>query len=224
MLRTNLSTRPFYNERSVHFVLGILALIAVAALAIGAYRLVGLSSMHTSMTEAAKHDEAEVANIATQVTAIQNGINHEELEALSAATQEAKRLIDQRMFSWTEFFNRIERTLPKNVMLASVRPDVEPNVITVSMEVVGEDVAHIDNFIKQLENTGAFVEILAREEEIIEQGMYRALLRGRYLPVSDAERNEDDAANPLSPTNELRPPANPMETLMSSPNSVSQKF
>ena len=31
MLRTNLSTRPFYNERGVHGVLGVAALIVVVA-------------------------------------------------------------------------------------------------------------------------------------------------------------------------------------------------
>ena len=224
MLRTNLSTRPFYNERAVHFVLGLLGLIAIAVLVIEAYRLVSFSSIYTSMTDAAERDETEVAEVATQVTAIQSEINNDQLEALSAAAHEAKQLIDQRVFSWTEFFNRIERTLPENVMLTSVRPDIEPSLINVSMEVMGRDVAHIDDFIKQLEETGAFAELLAREEEITEQGMYRARLRGRYFPVSDAARNEGDTANALTPANELRPPANPVETQMSAPNSMSPEF
>ena len=30
MLRTNLSTRPFYNERAVHVALGLVALVVLA--------------------------------------------------------------------------------------------------------------------------------------------------------------------------------------------------
>ena len=33
MLRTNLATRPFYNERGVHLVLGVVAVLGLAVLA-----------------------------------------------------------------------------------------------------------------------------------------------------------------------------------------------
>ena len=217
MLRTNLSTRPFYNERAVHFVLVILGFVAVAVMAIGAYRLVDLARANTSMTAAAARDEAEAAEVATQAAAIRRGINDDELEALAAAAQEANRLIDRRVFSWTEFFNRIERTLPANVMLTSVRPDIEADLVDVSMGVIGREVEHIDNFIEQLEATGAFAEVLAREEEITEQGMYRALLRGRYLPINGAGEDGGGAAAPTA-ADVPPPPAAPTQTPVTAPD------
>ena len=45
--------------------------------------------------------------------------------------REANRLIDQRTFSWTEFFNHIEETLPPDVMLTSVRPIFNDGVTTI---------------------------------------------------------------------------------------------
>jgi hypothetical protein len=36
MLRTNLATRPFYNERAVRFVLGVVALIVLGVTAFNA--------------------------------------------------------------------------------------------------------------------------------------------------------------------------------------------
>ena len=213
MLRTNLSTRPFYNERAVLFVLMILGFVAVAVMAIGSYRLVDLSRANTSMTADAERDEAQAAEVATQATTIQRGINEDELEELVAAAEEANRLIDRRVFSWTEFFNRIEHTLPANVMLTSVRPDIELDLVNVSMGIIGEGVEHIDNFIEQLEATGAFAEVLAREEEITEEGMYRAMLRGRYLPIIEAadERGGADAPGAaVAPPRPTDPPPSPV--------------
>ena len=39
----------------------------------------------------------------------------------------------------------------------------------------------IDAFIEALEATGAFTDVLAREQEMTDEGTYRALLVGRYL-------------------------------------------
>ena len=105
-----------------------------------------------------------------------------ELARVVAATDEANWLIDQRVFSWTAFFNHIEETLPGGVMLTSVRPDADGEMISVAMGVVGQSVSAIDEFIAALEGTGAFVDVLAREEEVTDEGMYRTLLVGRYVP------------------------------------------
>jgi hypothetical protein len=182
MLRTNLSTRPFYNERAIHLVLIMLGFVAAAVMTLGLFRLVDLSRTNTALTTAADRDETAARETSTQVAVIQRGISDDELELLARAAQEANRLIDRRIFSWTEFFNRIERTLPANVMLTSVRPDIEPEQVTVAIGVIGREVEHIDSFIEQMEGTGAFSEILARTEEKTDEGMYRALLVGRYEP------------------------------------------
>ena len=190
MLRTNLSTRPFYNERAVHLVLLVLGLIAAAVMTLGLFRLVDLSRANTTLTAAADRDEAAARETSTQVAVIQRDIGDDELESLALAAQEANRLIDRRIFSWTEFFNRIERTLPPNVMLTSVRPDIEPDQVTVSIGVIGREVDHIDTFIEQMEGTGAFSDVLARTEEMTDEGMYRAMLVGQYepdVPGPDAE-------------------------------------
>ena len=182
MLRTNLSTRPFYNERAVHLVLIVLGLVAAAVMTLGLFRLVDLSRANTALTAAAERDETAARETSTQVAVIQRDISDDELEVLAQAAQEANRLIDRRIFSWTEFFNRIERTLPPDVMLTSVRPDIESDQVTVSIGVIGREVEHIDSFIEQMEGTGAFSEVLARTEEMTDEGMYRALLVGHYEP------------------------------------------
>ena len=44
MIRTNLSTRPFYNARAVHALLGLFAVVVIAMTAYNAVQLVRLAS------------------------------------------------------------------------------------------------------------------------------------------------------------------------------------
>ena len=196
MLTTNLSTRPFYNERAVHLALAVLGIAAVSVLAVCVVWLVDLARSNTELTAAADENERDAAGVAAQTAAIRRGIGDAELAALRDAASEANRLIDQRVFSWTEFFNRIERTLPADVMLTGVRPDHGELGVTVSVGVIGKSVADIDEFIERLEATGAFTDTLARREEITEEGTYRAELRGRYLPDRGAAPLPEPGASP----------------------------
>ena len=181
MLRTNLSTRPFYNERVVHLALGVGALVVIAVTAFNATRAWTLSKHHTELTARAEQSEAAAEEVAREAAAIRRQLDRTELETIAAAAREANSIIDRRIFSWTEFFNRIEMTLPSDVMMTSVRPEIQEDVVTVSMVVLGRRVEDIDTFMEQLEATGAFAELLARQEEITDEGMYRSALRGRYL-------------------------------------------
>ena len=185
MVQTNLSTRPFYNERPVHLALGIIALLVLGLTVFNVTQAVRLSSRNTELTERADRVEAVVADVAGQTLAIQRDINRAELDAVAAAAREANALIDRRIFSWTEFFNRIESTLPPDVMMTSVRPEIGEEEIAVSMGVLGRRVEDIEAFMGRLEATGAFAELLARQEEAAEGGMYRTALRGRYLPSAE---------------------------------------
>ena len=51
----------------------------------------------------------------------------------------------------------------------------------ISLGVVGREVDHIDEFMNQLEQTGAFSGMLAKDESREEDGTLRANLEGRYV-------------------------------------------
>ena len=56
MLRTNLSTRPFYNERAVHAIAAAVALIVLAVTAWEVVRIVRLSKYKTELNTAIRRD------------------------------------------------------------------------------------------------------------------------------------------------------------------------
>jgi hypothetical protein len=181
MLRTNLATRPFYNERAVYFVLGAVALVGLAVLASLALRVIDLSERNTAMSARAEQAERERAELSARTTEVQGGVSTVVLEEVAVAAREANTLIEQRVFSWTQFFNRIETTLPPDVMVTLVRPDIAPGSVEVTMGVVGRDLGVITHFIGALEESGAFSRVLNQTAERIEEDMYQAVLRGSYL-------------------------------------------
>ena len=63
MLRTNLSTRPFYNERAVHVWLAVIALVVVAATAFNVSRVIRYSQSDTRLATQADRDEARATDL-----------------------------------------------------------------------------------------------------------------------------------------------------------------
>ncbi len=181
MLRSNLSTRPFYNERGVHWGLAVAALVVAAVTVFNARDLVTLSARNTALAAGIARDETAARDLAREADTIRQSLDRAELEAVTQAAREANDLIDQRIFSWTAFFNVIETTLPPDVMLTSVRPRIQQGVVTITINVVGRQTEDLDLFMSALEETGAFADLLPRQEEIGDDGMHRAVLTGRYL-------------------------------------------
>jgi hypothetical protein len=181
MLRTNLATRPFYNERAVYLVLGALALVGLAVLASLVVRVMDLSARNTELSARAEQAEGERVELSARTMEVQDGVSAVALEEVAVAAREANTLIDQRVFSWTQFFNRIETTLPPDVMVTLVRPDIAPGSVEVTMGVVGRDLGAITHFIGALEESGAFSRVLNQTAELTDGDMYQAVLRGRYL-------------------------------------------
>ncbi|HET7217386.1 MAG TPA: PilN domain-containing protein, partial [Vicinamibacterales bacterium] len=108
---------------------------------------------------------------------------------------------DSRTFSWTEFLNHIEATLPPDVMLASVRPSIDENGTKITLGVVARRSADIDEFIEKLEATGAFDRGLARQLSTNDNDLLQATVEIMYTP-SAAE-----PAPPPAPA--AKPPASP---------------
>lgn len=181
MLRTNLATRPFYNERLARMALGVAAALALAVLAAGVVRLVDLARLNRELSARMDRAARATADLSARAAEAQRAATPRDLTALAEATREANTLITQRVFSWTDFFNRIEATLPPDVMVTEVRPEIEPGTVDVAMGVLGRSLDAVSRFVTSLETSGAFVGVLNRQVELTEDGMYRAILRGRYL-------------------------------------------
>lgn len=183
MLRTNLSTRPFYNERLVHLVLGALAVVVVLVSVLNLWQAVSLTRRQATLSAATSAADEKAASLRAEAARIRGGINVRDLQATAVAAREANTIIERRAFSWTDLFNRLEETLPDAVRVSAVRPKIdEDGRITLSLVVVARSVAAVNTFIENLEKHDAFSGLLATEEFVDEDGLLQATIEGQYAP------------------------------------------
>ncbi len=181
MLRSNLSTRPFYNERSVRAAIAAIALVALGLTVFNAGRVWWLRSESGDLRQRSEQNEALARDLRQKAQAIRQSLNRQELAIVQAAAREANQLIDRRAFSWTDLFNRFETTLPPDVRLVAVQPQVDADGrLLVAMTVVSRRVEDLDAFIEALEKTGAFRDVLTRQEQAEDDGTRKSVLQGYY--------------------------------------------
>jgi type IV pilus assembly PilN-like protein len=185
VLRTNLATRPFYNERAAHVAIGLAAFIVFLVSILNVGQVVRLSKHNTELSSQTGAERAEAERLTAEAARIRGTINKDELALIVGAAREANSLIDQRTFSWTAFFNRIETTLPPDVMLTSVRPSVKDGATHVDIGVLAKRAEDIDEFMEKLEGTGAFQDIVPATQDRTEEGLYRASIQSIYDAAQD---------------------------------------
>jgi Tfp pilus assembly protein PilN len=183
VIRTNLSTRPFYNERLVHLWLMLVLVAVLAATAFNASRVLRYSRSDTRLATQASRDESRAADLRRQAARLRASVDPKQVDFAADDARQANDLIDRRTFSWTELFNRFETTLPDEVRIASVKPRVDRDLgIILSISVTARGVDDVNMFIANLEATGAFTSVRPAEEHTDENGMLLSSLEAVYLP------------------------------------------
>jgi Tfp pilus assembly protein PilN len=184
MLRTNLSTRPFYNERGVHGLLAVTALIVVALTIFNLSQIVLLTRRQSALSREATAAETRAAELRVRAVQTRQAVDAKQLDSISGAAREANAIIDQRLFSWTDLLNHLSETLPDNVRITSLRPNVGiDGSLTLTMTVAAQAVDDIEQFMANLEKTTVFSEVYPLDDEPGEDGGVLASLEGKYAPV-----------------------------------------
>ena len=228
MIRTNLSTRPFYNERLVRLALLFLAVVVIAATVFNVTRILRYSRSDTRLATQASRDEARAADLRQQAAQLRASVDVKQIEQASDGARQANDLIDRRTFSWTELLNRFETMLPDDVHLNSVRPRVERDVgVVLRVAVSARGIEDVSQFIEKLNASGVFPNVRPAEEHVDEEGLLQSMLEMGYKPASGsatatpaaADANDAagqpaaaDTAAPAEP-----PPAQPAEAAQPRP-------
>jgi hypothetical protein len=184
MLRTNLSTRPFYNVRAVQIALGAAAAVVLAITLFNVVQVVRLAISQQSLGARAAEAEEEASRLRAEAVRMRAQINPEELQVVANAAREANQIIDQRAFSWTELFGQFEATLPPDVRITAVQPRLERDGnFIVAIGVEARRAEDLDAFIEALETAGAFHDVLAVQEQTGPAGLIKAIVEGTYVPA-----------------------------------------
>jgi hypothetical protein len=195
MLRTNLSTRPFYNIRAVQAALGALVAFVILFTMFNVISLLQLATSQRSLGARAVQAQNDAAKLKADAVQIRAQINAKELEVVSAAAREAKSIIEMRAFSWTDLLAQFEKTLPENVRITAVQPRLEKDGrFIIGMRVEAKEIGDLEKFLDQLEMTGAFHNVLTTDEQATDDGLLEAVIEGSYVQQAASAAGEKAVA------------------------------
>jgi hypothetical protein len=195
MLRTNLSTRPFYNIRAVHAVLGACTAVVILLTMFNVISLVRLAANQRSLGARAVQAQTDATRLRADAARVRSQVDARELEVVSVAAREAKGIIDMRTFSWTDLLAQFEKTLPENVRITAVQPRVENDGrFIVGIRVEARQVDDLVTFLNELEKTGAFRNVLATNEQATDDGLLEAVIEGLYVQPANGAGGEKPVA------------------------------
>jgi hypothetical protein len=188
-LRTNLSTRPFYNERAVQAILGLAAVVVVILTIVNMTRLWSLTGTDRRLVAEAQAAESRTEALRADMARVRSTVDAGHIAEVAAQAHEANQAIDRRAFSWTELFNELEVALPHDVRIAGVIPHIDKTgQMIVVLDVQARSVESISQFFDGLEESGAFRNLLSKQERETPDNMIAATLEGIYTPPSARTR------------------------------------
>jgi len=183
VIRNNLSTRPFYNVAAVRTWLTIAGIVILLATAFNISQVLRYSNSNTELVTRAANDEARAVELRRNAQKMRASVDAAQVEEVSVDARQANDLIDRRTFSWTELFNRFEQTLPDDVRITAVHPTVDKDRrIVLLVNVLARGVDDVNQFMENLDQTNAFLELRSKEEQTNEEGQIESALEMVYQP------------------------------------------
>jgi hypothetical protein len=193
VLKGNLSTRPFYNERLVTSGLLLAGLVAIGLTAFNVSQFMSLSERRAQLQEKVRLAQLETNRIRSATQVVYSSLDRPALQALAGSAAEANRLIDARVFSWTRFLSGLEAQMPYNVHLVSVSPRVDRGVFQVDLTVVAKSLEDLQQFIDALSKTGEFYDVFPTGRDLNDDGTIGASIRTGYRVTSSPAPANGDA-------------------------------
>jgi Tfp pilus assembly protein PilN len=183
VITTNLSTRPFYNNRAVTLWLSLLLLLVVAATLFNGWRILHYSQSDSALATQAASDSDKANTTHQAAVKLRASVDARQVALVSVEARKANDLIDRRTFSWTDLLNQFEQTLPPDVRITSVRPRVkEDHGVLIAVTAVGRTVDDVNQFMENLEETQAWGHQRVGAERRNEEAQIEVTLEANYEP------------------------------------------
>jgi Fimbrial assembly protein (PilN) len=191
----NLASRPFYNNR--------LYVVAYSVSA-GLLALMTGLSLYTFFSDqvSLKRFQAAEDRLQSQLLVLDRNeeaqrkvLRRLDLEEVAAQSHFANDAILERVFSWTLLFNRLERVMPPDVKLESLRPKVDGGSIHFRIIGTAKSPSDFTDFEEALLESVLFSDVYPISETISPTG--RGLLFSlsfRYLPGQERLEAEEESA------------------------------
>ncbi len=154
----NLATEPFRRDRPVLAGAAAIAILLALLLIFQAFNIVSGHRQAADIRIALNRENAELHAIAGQQARLNATLRKPENAEVLERSLFLNTLIDRKAISWTKIFADLEKIMPYNVRLVSVRlPQVDSNnQVLLDMVVGAKDVEPILELFKRLEGSPQF--------------------------------------------------------------------
>jgi type IV pilus assembly protein PilN len=154
----NLSTEPFRRDRPMLAGAAAIAILLSFLLIFQVFTIVSERHQAADIRVAIDQENAQLRTIAAQQGKLNATLRKPENAEVLERSLFLNTLIDRKAISWTKIFADLEKVMPYNVRLVSVRlPAVDSNnQVLLDMVVGAKDVAPILDLLKHLEASPQF--------------------------------------------------------------------
>lgn len=154
----NLASEPFRRDRPLLVGLTALAIAATLLLAFQVSRIVSERHQSADMLVTIARLNGQVRAIDTEQNKLNATLRRPENAVVLERSVFLNELIDRKAISWTRIFADLEKVMPYNVRLVSVRlPEVNSqNEVLLDMFVGAKEVPPVLEFLKRLEASPQF--------------------------------------------------------------------
>jgi Tfp pilus assembly protein PilN len=188
----NLATRPFRNN-AIHWIsfgTSVAFLIGFTWFNVYQYRV--SASEKARWSAEIEERRAMLDGMAADVATMTRDIQHVDLKQFSDRSAFANAIILSRVFSWSTLFDRLEKVLPENVRLRSIRPVFSKKGTEVSVEALAKDHMSLLKFEEALTDSEYFAFVYPLQEIKSKEGAgeINFSLTFGYVPAGKAAARE----------------------------------
>ena len=154
----NLATDPFRRDRPMLVGAAAIAILLCVVLIVQVVVLVSEHRQVADIRVSIDQENAQLRSIAAQQARLNGTLRRPENAEVLERSLFLNTLIDRKAISWTKIFADLEKVMPYNVRLVSVRlPQVDSNnQVLLDMVVGAKDVQPILELLKHLEGAPQF--------------------------------------------------------------------
>jgi type IV pilus assembly protein PilN len=184
-LDINLATRPYEDAREFWMRWGlIVGVLGVLTLALLVFAVRGWTEAGRDRHEIARL-QAEIAKRDQERSQAQGYLDQAVNRSTRDQSQFLNGLIQRKAFSWTRVFEDLERVMPSDLHVASLRPEMnEQGQMQLDMKVIGDNRSGVVELVHRMEGSKHFQQAqLVDETQEADHGIVASVI-SIYVPDS----------------------------------------
>ena len=155
----NLATQPFHKDRPILFASGAVAVLMVGSLVLLSFLAVADRHRSKDTRRAIARLDHQIERTAAEQARLESLLRRPDNAEVLERSVFLNALLYRKGISWTRVFADLEKTLPPNVRLIQIRPQVvSENEVHLEMIVAAQSPGPVFEMLKQLESSEAFGE------------------------------------------------------------------